>query len=259
MERTRIWWQSSTVIAGFPKYRKAIELHGKKVLSPETKLEVHGVDQGTSELHYHYSAFLNTHQILENALRAQKEGFDAVAIGCGMDSGLDEAKEILDIPVLSLSETSMLIACMLGRKFSIITHQPLLNRKRIDVLIHKYGLESRFVPGGDFSIDLNLLARSFDNPKPVLDKFAKAVEEAICHGADVVIPGCNILNLVAAQNHFYEIDGVPILDVAATLMKMTETMVILNRVCGLRVSRKGYFEPPSKELMLILRNTYGIQ
>ena len=167
MGTIRIWWQSSTVISSFPEYRKAIEDHGKRILSRETELEVHGVDRGTSELQYHFFAFLNTQQILENLLTAQREGFDAVAIGCGMDPGLDEAKEILDIPVLSLSETGMLIACMLGKKFSIISHHSLLNQKRMDLLVKKYGLESRSSPGGDFKVDLNDLARSFSNPRPL--------------------------------------------------------------------------------------------
>lgn len=257
MERIRIWWQSSTVISGFPEYLKAIEDHGKKVFSPGVELEVHGVDRGTSELQYHYFAFLNTAQILENALRAQQEGFDAVAIGCGMDPGLDEAREILDIPVLSLSETGMLVACMLGGKFTVITHDHLLTRKRIDSLIRKYGLEGRSVPGGDFKVDLNVLARSFKNPKPIFDQFNQAAKEAIHRGAEVIIPGCNILNLVAAQNRFYQIDGVPILDVAGTLMKMTEAMVVLSRICGVRVSRKGYFESPPAELVSTVRKTYG--
>ncbi len=257
MGNFRIWWQSSTVISKFPEYRKAIEDHGKKVLNAETELEVHGVDRGTSELHYHFFAFLNTQQILENLLKAQAEGFNAVAIGCGMDPGLDEAKEVLDIPVLSLSETGMLVACMLGKRFSVISHHSLLNQKRMDLLIKKYGLESRSSPGGEFKVDLNDLARSFNNPRPILDQFVRAAKESIRQGAEVIIPGCNILNLVAVQNRLFEVDRVPILDVAGVLMKMTEAMIMLNRVSGVRVSRKGYFEPPPGALVSSVRKIYA--
>ncbi len=256
MEKTRIWWQSATVITEFPEYLVALKEHAKKVLNPSTELEVHGVDRGTTGLLYHYPRFLNTHQMLENAWRAQQEGFDAVAIGCGDDPGLDEARELLSIPVLSLSETGMLIACMLGKKFSIITNSDVLNRKRMSVLIQQYGLEARSIPGGNIEVDLADLAGSFKNPKLILDKFMKVALETIQRGAEVIIPGCNILNLVAAQNRVYEIDGVPILDVAGTLMKMTETMVSLNKVCGVRVSRKGYFASPSKELISTVRKIY---
>jgi len=256
LEKIKIWWQSSTVIADFPEFLRAIENHAKMILSPNTELEVHGVDFGTSELQYHYFSFLNTHQILENAWRAQQEGFDAVAIGCGMDPGLDEAREILDIPVLGMSETGMLVACMLGRKFSVITHNYLLNKKRIELLIQKYGLESRSVSGGTFEVDLNILARSFNNPEPVISQFTTAAMEAIHQGAEVIIPGCNILSLVAAQNKFYEINGIPILDVSGVLMKITEAMVMLNRISGVRISRKGYFEPPSSALTLAVRKIY---
>lgn len=257
MEQMKIWWQSSTAIGGFPEYRKAIENHAKKVLNPGTKIEVHGVSQGTSELHYHYFAFLNTQQILENLLRAQREGFDAVAIGCGMDPGLEEAREILDIPVFSLSETGMLIACMLGRKFTVISHHHLLDRKRIDLLIQKYGLESRSVSSEGIKVDLNVLGRAFKNPRPILTQYTKAIKGAIRQGAEVIIPGCNILNLLAVQNHFYKVDGVPILDAAGVLMKITESMVTLKRVSGVQVSRKGLFESPGKELLSNVRKIYG--
>jgi len=257
MEKIKIWWQSATVITEFPEYLEALQGHAKRVLNPGTELEVHGVDRGITGLLYHYPRFLNTFQILENALRAQQEGFDVVAIGCGDDPGLDQAKEILDIPVLSLSETGMLIACMLGKKFSFITNSDILDRKRISVLIQKYGLETRSIPGGNLEVDLNDLACSFKNPKLILDKFIQVAMEAIQRGAEVIIPGCNILNLVAAQNRVYEIDGVPILDVAGVLMKMAETMVTLNKVCGVRVSRKGYFASPSKELVSTVRKLCG--
>ncbi len=259
MEQMRILWQSSVKIDDYPEYREAIQHHAKRVLYPGTEIEIRGVDHGTSELHFHFFSFLNTHQILENVLKAQEEGFDAVAIGCGMDPGLDAAKEISDIPVLGLSETAMLVACMLAKKFSVITHETLLSRKRIDFLIAKYGLESRSTPSGDFSVDLVMLARSFSDPKPILDAFTKAVRESIMKGAEIVIPGCNILNLVAVQNQFYEVDGVPILDVAGNLMKMTEAMVVLNRVCGTRISRKAYFAAPTKELISEVRKIYAGQ
>jgi allantoin racemase len=256
MERIKIWWQSATVITEFPEYLVALKEHAKKVLNSGTELEVHGVDRGTTGLLYHYPRFLNTHQILENALRAQREGFDAVAIGCGDDPGLDEAREILNIPVLSLSETGMFVACMLGKKFSIITNSELLDRKRMSVLIQQYGLEARSIPGGNLEVNLDDLACSFKNPKIILDRFVQVAKETIDRGAEVIIPGCNILNLVAAQNRIYEIDGVPILDVSGVLMKMTETMVALKKVCGVRVSRRGYFASPSEELISTVQKIY---
>jgi allantoin racemase len=164
---------------------------------------------------------------------------------------LDEAKEILDIPILGLSETGMHIACMLGRKFAVITHSELLNVKRINALIEKYGLTSRSVSPVSFSIDMDSLASSFENPQRVLDEFIKAARHAINNGAEVIVPGCNILNLVAVKNHLWDVDGVTVLDTSGTLMKMIESAVILKRTSGFAVSRKGYFEPPPK-------NTYEL-
>jgi hypothetical protein len=62
---------------------------------------------------------------------------------------------------------------------------------------------------------------------------------------------------VAVQNRFYQVNGVPILDVAGVLMKMTESMVTLKRVSGVQVCRKGLFESPSKALISDVRKIYG--
>ena len=245
MDRIKIWWQSSTGIEKYKAYKQAIEDHGRSVLNLGTEIEVHGVDHGC-DLDYHYSSFLNSSEIFNNYVRAQNEGFSAIAVGCGMDPCLDEAKEILDIPILGLSETGMHIACMMGRKFAVITHSELLNLKRINMLIEKYGLYSRSVSPVSFSIDIDSLASSFDNPQKVMDKFIEAARYAIKQGADVIVPGCNILNLVAVKNHLWEIDGVTVLDATGTLMKMIESAVILKRTSGFGVSRKGYFQPPSQ-------------
>jgi len=246
MDRIKIWWQSSTQIENYKAYKQAIEDHSKAVLSPGTEIEVHGVGQCCGDVSYHYNAFLNSSEILKNYVRAQKEGFNAVAIGCGMDPCLDEAKEMLDIPVFGLSETGMHTACMLGRKFSVITHSELLNVKRINILIEKYGLTSRSVAPVAFSIDMDSLANSFENPKRVLNEFIKASRLAIKNGADVIVHGCNILNLVAVKNHLWEVDGVTVVDSAGILMKMTEAAVMLKRTSGFSVSRKGYFEQQKK-------------
>jgi Asp/Glu/hydantoin racemase len=48
-------------------------------------------------------------------------GCDAAIVAAFADPGLGGARELMSIPVIGLAEAAMLTACMLGRRFSIVT------------------------------------------------------------------------------------------------------------------------------------------
>ena len=52
--------------------------------------------------------------------------YDVAVIAAFGDPGLFAARELLPIPVLGLAEAAMLTACMLGRRFSIVSFSPAL-------------------------------------------------------------------------------------------------------------------------------------
>lgn len=54
-------------------------------------------------------------------LAEHSPGCDAAVIAAFGDPGLGGARELLPIPVIGLAEAAMLTACMLGRRFSIVT------------------------------------------------------------------------------------------------------------------------------------------
>jgi allantoin racemase len=254
MGRYRILWQSSTAISKFPDYKAGILRHAKKILSPDIQLEVRGVDKGTSALHFMAFDFLNNAQVFKGLLQAQKEGFDAVAIGCFLDPILDELREVMDIPVQSLGETGMLTACMIGKLFSVVSYVPQLNNKRYAELIHKYGLKERSAGLTSFDLPFEALDNGFKDPSEVIEKFTRAGREAVKKGAEVLLPGCGCLNLILAENHISEIDGATVLDVSGVLMKSAELMLVLRKVSGTRVSRRGFYEaPPRNEIESVLK------
>jgi Asp/Glu/hydantoin racemase len=255
----KIWWQSSTVLDPESDYAKSIENHSTKILNPDFELEVHGVNRGTSELHYMFFEFLNIRSVIGNVIKAEEEGYDAVALGCFTDPGLHEAREVVNIPVLGMAESSMLFACMYGRKFSIVTYLPQVTRKRFDQLTRQYGLESRAAPMSWFEISLEMLSKSFKDPEPVIKQFVKAALESIKHGAEVILPGCGLLNMILVENGIKEIEGtgVSVLDVSGALMKLAEAMIVLNRISGTKVSRYGYYESPPKEMITEVKKIYG--
>ena len=54
------------------------------------------------------------------ALRAEAEGFDAVAMGCLMEPGVAAAREMLRIPVVGEAQAAMHMAALVARRFSFV-------------------------------------------------------------------------------------------------------------------------------------------
>lgn len=69
-------------------------------------------------------------------------GVDAVVIGVSFDVGLRALRELLDVPVVGMTEAACLVACTLGGRFGIVTYGA-----RSAVLFHEivagYGLAGR--------------------------------------------------------------------------------------------------------------------
>src|SRR4030095_16413840 len=117
----KIWWQSSTPIHRLHDYHAALTGQLNSLKRPETEVHVHGVDDGSMDLHYSAGGAMNSYGpggVLNKIMQAAEREYDAVAIGCFLDPALQEARELVPIPVFGLGETSMLMACMYGHKFS---------------------------------------------------------------------------------------------------------------------------------------------
>ena len=146
----RIWHQSFSDLDRAPVYRETLAAHARKVLQPGVTVRVHGLKPGTygdryapiHAIRYRYLEALNEAQICEAALVAEREGYDAFALGCFHDPALREARSLVDIPVVGLSESSMLVACSLARRFALVA----LNRDQQvqhEELAASYGLGAR--------------------------------------------------------------------------------------------------------------------
>jgi len=259
MSKYKILWQSSTAVSGLPAYSAAIKKHAEKILGPDVNLTIRGVDAGTMDLHFLYFQSMNDQNVLNSILKASAEGYDGVAVGCFMDSGVQQAREITDMPVIGMAEMGMLFACLYGKKFSVVTYVRQMVEKRYDELIRAYSLQGRSAPMQYFDISLDALANSFDNPGPVLDAFTRASQKAVDQGAEVILPGCGLLNLIAVQNGLNKVGRATVLDVSGALMKTLEAMIVLREKCGVTVSRQGLYESPTQDQIDAAKKIYGVE
>lgn len=254
----RIWHQSFTDLTRVPIYGETLAAHAAQVSRPDTKVVIHGLKPDTygadyaplDAIKYRYLESLNELQICDAALAAEDAGYDAVALGCFFDPGLQAARSLVDIPVVSLAETCMLVACSIAAKFSIVTMST-EESAVITQLADRYMLAVRLAgtvtidPAID-EYDLELADQSGQTSEKSFDD---ACAEAAKQGAELIIPGDGVLNEFLFRRRHFTSQGLPVMDSIGVLFKYTEMMADLRAVTGLTASRKGsYMKPPAAML-----------
>ena len=258
----KIWYQSFSRIGIDPKwsyYEKTLKAHIEKVSRPDTVVELHGVEKLHPKFtQYNYFLGLHGRQVIDNALRAEQEGYDAFIAGGMLDPGYFELKEVLDIPVAFLAESTYHVACILASKFAVIGSPDEVALRKIEARIKSYGLEQHWVPGVHLGT-MTLMQQVEDftnNPKGLIETVTEGARESIRQGADILIAWSGTLGTFLTDHDVTEIDGVPVLDTVQVVIGMAEFLVDLKRN-GITRSKKGIFGAPTKEEVIEARKIYG--
>lgn len=170
---------------------------------------------------------------------AERAGtFDAAIVAAFGDPGLFPARELFDFPVVGMSEAAMLTACMLGRRFSIVTFSLNLEPWYRECVIAN-GLEGRLASircaGGAFT---SIADVQHEKEAALVELCRLAIEQ---DGADVIIlAGAPLAGLAARVRDKV---AVPLVDQIAAATLQAETLVVLDPL----PPRAGSFRrPPAK-------------
>jgi Asp/Glu/hydantoin racemase len=259
----RIWWQSSTSIhtKELTDYREALTKHLNSVKGKDTEISVNGVEKGSLDLHFNSTVALNSFApggVLDHLIQADRGGYDAVAIGCFLDPALQEARELTDIPIFGLAETSIHMACMLGNRFSGIAFCD-KQAQYYDAVVRKYGLESRALPFASLGIDLEQVQKGFSDPGTIMDPFRKCLKKLSEAGAEVILPACGCVNTIVVREKITEMEGMLILDINALLLKVTEAMADFYKLIGISRSRKLLYQKPTSANIKEILSVYNFK
>ena len=85
---------------------------------------------------------LSVAELIRNAVKAEKEGVDGIMVNCMADPGVEEMRESVSIPVLGPGHTSMHVAALLGRRFSLLVTSE-FSARYFREQVRKAGLTSR--------------------------------------------------------------------------------------------------------------------
>jgi Asp/Glu/hydantoin racemase len=256
----RIWYQSYVDHENGAGYWDRLRPHLAAIADPGTEIVVHGITPHDSYAHP-IVEFRCAREVICNAIRAEREGYDAFVIGHFQDAGLYECRSVVDIPVLALGEASMLHACTLGQRSGIVT----INPRYISWFHHqiiKYGLERRVTGVHAMRFEPGEILRAYESAalaEEVAQKFAEQAAPLVAQGVDVLIPGGGIPMLLFAALHGHAVAGAPVINGIPIVVKAAEMAVRLRRLTGLGVSRTADFvKAPPHVIEEFLANPKGL-
>ena len=246
----RIWYQSYVDEAHAGLYWDKLKSHLATITDPETQVDVKGITPHDSYAHA-LVEMRCAREVICNAVRAEREGYDAFIIGHFQDAGLYEARSAVDIPVLALGEASMLHACQLGQRSGIVT----INPRYIPWFRHqivKYGLERRVAGVHAMTFEPGQILKAYESEAlaaEVVKLFAEQARPLVAEGVEVLIPGGGIPMLLFSSLIAHTVDGAPVINGIPIVVKTAELAVRLKRLTGLGVSRVGDFIKPPAEII----------
>ena len=259
----KLWYQSMSRQKAWGDYNGALRRILDGVRDSDTRIDVHGITRiGGTTPQFHYLDYLETGEVLKNVQTAVKQGYDAFLIGNIGDPGLQAAREIADIPVLGLGETSVHLACMMGRSFALVTINEKFTQRIVDN-IDRYGLSGRLAAVNRMKVERLLhLDAGFRDPaarKAIVGQFMKAAGANIDAGAEVIIPAGGVVMALLADAGIHDAGrNTPILNGITALVKSAEAVVKLNRIMGGRfTSKRLSYAPPAADQIDEIRKYYG--
>lgn len=261
----RLWHQSFTDLDAFPRYRDTLRSHANEVMKGRAEVSVHGLRPGSyppgiAPMDMNSIAGLRVFgevQVCEAALAAQEAGYDAFALGCFFDPALHAARSLVDIPVVSLTESCMLTACSLGRRFAIVSVTP-FQKMLTEDLARAYGLQDRMAG----VVAMSPAVKLFDLERPeaiatITASFRAACADALALGAEVIIPGDGVLNEFLVRNGVLDVDGAVVLDSLGVLFHHAEFMARAKAAGVLDTSRQQLYAKPTPAMLDHTRNFHG--
>jgi allantoin racemase len=212
---------------------------------PGVAFDYRPVKAGPVNYSSHHDFVLADVANFEAGCRAQAEGYDAVCIDTMSDSGVAALRSVLDIPVFGPGRTAMLMALMLGDRFSILTMasrwKPLYKKALDELGLHHKCASVRAIevpPDNQ-----NLLSGKEEDVFPLLEAAGRrAIEE---DGAEVLILGSTTMH----QSHAYLSARlpVPVINPGPLSYKIAESALAL----GLRHGRVAYPAPMHPRLDML--------
>jgi allantoin racemase len=228
----RIWHQGFVELETVPRYVASLVAHVNAVASPGTIVALHGLGHGTytpnmtaADLARHPELLnLGLRQVVDNVVRAEREGYDAAAITIVQNIGMREARAAVRIPVASYGEAAMRYARERGDRFAVVAFDPGIARI-IEDEISRLGFAEHAAPVCVVETDYGGVVEAFDRPTKLVEAFTAAARRSIAEGAHLLIPGQTIMAEALWRQGVDRIGRTPVVDALAVTIAAAERAV----------------------------------
>lgn len=205
-------------------------------LGADVELHMECLTENHIEIDSALDAALAAPEIIKMAVRAEREGYDAVVLYCFSDPAIDACRELLSIPVVGGGQASILLAPLVGRQAGLLLADASRHAEK-QLFIESCGINpARFAGiGGIEGRGVDFWAER----GRTLELLAQAGEKLLVQsGVQVLVLGC--LSFLGLAQPLSERLGVPVIDSAVAPVSLAESLVRQ----GLATSRKAYPAPP---------------
>jgi allantoin racemase len=169
--------------------------------------------------------------------RHAEDPFDAVVMAGFGEHGREGARELLDVPVVDITEAAAHLACLLGRRYAVITTLE-RTRGQIEDSLRTAGVAANCAAVAGTGLRVGDLA----DEERAAAAFVAAGRRAVESGAEVLVLGC--AGMTGLERRVGRALSVPVVDGVAAAVRLAESLVVL----GLTTSRVGsYAKPLPKE------------
>lgn len=210
---------------------------GRSVAAPGTELIPLTATRGVPYIATRAEAQIGGAIVLE-MLAEQHQDVDAAIIAAFGDPGLLGARELFDIPIVGMAEAAMLAACMLGRRFAIVTFATALGPWYQDC-VDMHGLAGRCA-------GIRMLDGAFRAISDVQDEKEDQLVELALQALKETEADCLIFGGAPLAGFAEKISArvpVPVVDQVQAAVKLAEALVALRP----RKATHGTFRRPASK------------
>jgi len=211
---------------------------------PDTEISVVSVDRGPLFIESIYDEALAVPDTVAKIVQAEIEGMDAAIPNCACDTAVEEARQMVSIPVIGPGEASMHLAAMLGHRFSVVdtveSYVTWVERRALQA-----GLASKLTSVRAVNIPVLEMDDREGLLLAIVDQSASAIREDRAHA---IVLGCTgMAGLAKEVEEGLRKQGlprVPVIDPTIAALKMAESLVDMR----VSHSKLTYPAPPTGQV-----------
>ncbi|MGF6591931.1 aspartate/glutamate racemase family protein [Pseudomonas sp. 2835] len=218
----------------------AIARQARSVASPGTEIIGLTPRFGAESVEGNFESYLAAVAVMERVL-SYDQPFDAVIQAGYGEHGREGLQELLNVPVVDITEAAASVAMLLGHRYSVVTT---LDRTvpLIEDRLKLAGLDSRCA-----SVRASGLAvlELEEDPQRAIESVVREAEEAVLvDKAEVICLGCG--GMVGLEERIQARTGVPVVDGVTAAVALAESLVRLK----LSTSKvRTYATPRQKQIL----------